>query len=286
MMTDNGSMTQEPAAIGSPEKIKVLAYHRVVKDDVLSPSARRFATNVEVFRSHMRILERNGFTAITLRDYDLFLAGELNLPRRPVIITFDDGYLDTYEVAFPVLREYGMKAVVFVVADPKMRVNSWERHASDKPAPLLSPAQVLELHQAGMEIGSHSLTHRRLTEIPRDEAWDEISRSRVLLEILLNAPVKSFCYPYGLVNSEVRDLVRDAGYSVGCGVYTGPPRFGADRFDIRRIEPSCSEWTLLFRSQVLLPYEKLDWLRYQTKKLLVGHGDGRRPGTNGAGNGA
>lgn len=256
--------------IGDPGSIKVLAYHRVVKDDRIHPRLRMFATNVEVFRSHLRILERNGFTAITFRDYDLYLRGELNLPRKPVIISFDDGYSDTHELAYPILREYGMTATVFVVAAPTSPFNYWDRCDSYAPAPLMSQAQILELHQAGIEIGSHSLTHARLTDVSREQAWDEVTRSRMLLEILLNSPVRTFCYPYGLVNRDIRELVRQAGYSLGVGVYSGPARFGHDPFNIRRIHPSGSNFSLVFRTQLTVTYERFSWARFRLRGLIRG----------------
>ena len=283
MTTNYVRKMDEAVVVGDPATIKVLAYHRVVTDDRIEPRYRMFATNVEVFRSHLRILERNGFTAITFRDYDLFVRGELNLPRRPVIISFDDGYRDTYELAFPILREYGMTASVFVVAAPKSPVNYWDRCDTYPPAPLMTQSQILELHQAGFEIGSHSLTHARLTEVPREQAWDEITRSRMLLEILLNAPVRSFCYPYGLVTPPIKEIVRQAGYSVGVGVYSGPARFGADAFNIRRIHPSGSDFSAGFRIQMLLPYEKYAWAKFRLKELVRGS---QHPGygdLNGAG---
>lgn len=271
----------EMTAIGSPEKIKILAYHRIVKDTLVHPKYRKFTTNVDVFRNHLRILDRYGFTTITLLDYHLFLRGALNLPKKPIIITFDDGYEDTHQLAFPVLREYGMRAVVFVVADPKILFNYWDNCDGYPPARLMTHEQILELHTAGFEIGSHSMTHPRLTEIGRDEAWDEISRSRISLEILLNAPVHSFAYPYGLLNGELRELVCQAGYSFGCGVYTGPARFGADPYNFRRIYPTSGSATLPFWTRISLPYEKVGWTRWQLRRLLTGDASpgGTRPGS-------
>src|SRR5260221_5521386 len=103
-------------------KIKVLMYHRVVDDERLA-RAHWMCTHIRDFRNQLRLLDRLGFTTITFDDYRLHLQGEVNLPRRPVILTFDDGYLDTYEAAFPALRESGMKAVVFVVADQQIMYN-------------------------------------------------------------------------------------------------------------------------------------------------------------------
>ncbi len=252
----------------SPEKIKVLMYHRVVEGHTPLPDEREFCIEAKVFRNHLRILEKMGFTTITFEDYHLYQEGKLNLPKKPIIVTFDDGYRDTYEIAYPVLKEFGMRAVVFVLGDPNVRMNDWDSGYEITPAPLMTPAQIFELHAAGFEIGSHSLTHPRLTQIPRDQAWEEVMRSRMLLEILINAPVRTFSYPYGLVDDTARRFVREAGYLFGCGVYSGPASFGADPFDIRRISPSVDILPLGFWLQVITPYERLNWLKWKTGKMI------------------
>ena len=255
-------------AIGFPERIKVLMYHRVFADEELSAGARRYAVHVSVLENHLRTLERMGCTAVTFHDIALYRRGELNLPRRPVVISFDDGYEDTYRLAFPLMKEYGMRGVVFALGDRSIRSNVWDSGNGITPASLMSEDQILELHDAGFEIGSHSLTHRRLTELTRDEAWEEISRSRILLEMTLNDTVRSFSYPYGLLNDQLRLLVREAGYEFACGVYSGPYVFGLDDWDIRRIEPSNRDDSLRFRLHMGAPYQKIGALRYRLKRFL------------------
>lgn len=254
--------------LGRPERIKVLMYHRVVCDTKLSRATGRYAVDAAVFESQLQTLERLGYTAITFRDFALYRRGELNLPRKPVIITFDDGYEDTFTTAFPLLREYGMTAVVFIVADPSIRSNAWDDGRDITPANLMSSRQILEMHDAGIEIGSHSLTHPDLTALDRDAAWTEISRSRMLLEMMLNAPVRTFSYPYGLLNDALRAMVVDAGYDFACGVYSGPSVFGGDLLNIRRIEPSQKREPFRFWFQMMTPYQKLGVARHRIRRFL------------------
>lgn len=255
-------------ALGHPERIKVLMYHRVVRDEELTALASQYAIHADVLQAQLRTLEKLGYTTITFHDYALYRKGELNLPKKPVIITFDDGYEDTHTHAFPLFREYGMKAVVFVLGDPLVRTNAWDAGEGITSAPLMTSGQILELHAAGFEIGSHSLTHKRLTELPREEAWNEISRSRMLLEMMLNGPVRTFSYPYGLLNDEVRALVAEAGYDFACGVYSGPSVFGVDPMNVRRIEPAHRRDPFRFWFQMATPYQKLGALRYKVKRFL------------------
>jgi len=212
---------------------------------------------VSSLRRQLEFLDRRGFTAITLADYCLALKGELELPKRPVILTFDDGYQDTYDLAFPLLREFGVRAVVFVLADPAVRYNAWDDGLDVPRAPLMSIGNVCAMHAAGFEIGAHGMTHADLPSITEREAWREIAHAKTALEGMLGAPVNSFAYPYGRVTERVRRLVVDAGYETACGVYTGPSRCGDDPFDILRVTIPGSITTAGFELKASLPVERL-----------------------------
>jgi peptidoglycan/xylan/chitin deacetylase (PgdA/CDA1 family) len=267
----NGKRT---VAEGNPGKIKVLMYHRVVDSIGLSEESPAMCIHIDQFRRHLALLDRWGFTPITFNDYRLFLAGEINLPKRPIVLTFDDGYEDNFENAFPALQDFGMKAVFFVLGDRGMKANTWDKDSSMTLGPLMSEGQILELHRAGFEIGSHSLTHPGLSHLTREEAWDEISRSRQLLEILLNSPVNTFAFPYGLANATTKKMVTDAGYTLGCATYSGPAVFGRDCFEIRRTLIFGDTDALGLALRVLTPYEYYSWARWKVKMILTGF---RRP---------
>ena len=253
--------------------IRVLLYHRILRhDETLLEGVKGVAE--EDFRRQMEMLERWGFTPITFNDYRLISEGELMPPRRPVILTFDDGYADTYDVAYPVLQEFGMRAVVFVLGDRDIRRNLWDEGKPIPTAALMRESQVLELHQMGFEIGSHSLTHPNLTQIPKEIAWDQISRSRMRLEITLNAPVWSFAYPFGLLNTTVKEMVSNAGYRFACSAWSGPRTFAADPFEIKRIEVRRSTGIAEFAAKVLGPYPAYHWLRARTRAFYYGRNAG------------
>jgi peptidoglycan/xylan/chitin deacetylase (PgdA/CDA1 family) len=162
-----------------------------------------------------------------------------------------------------------MKAVFFVLGDKNIKSNTWESGNGISMIPLMDPYQILEIHTAGFEIGSHSLTHLQLPKTSHTTAYNEISRSRMMLEILINAPVLSFAYPYGLLNNTVKQIVIDAGYSIGCAVYSGPASFGTDLFEIRRIPVPGTLSILGFSARVLTPYEYLCWIRWKAKQIFV-----------------
>jgi peptidoglycan/xylan/chitin deacetylase (PgdA/CDA1 family) len=250
----------------TPQKVKVLVYHRVVNDDRLSREYPWICVHTREFRNQLELLDRWGFTAVTFDDIRLCLGGQLDLPRRPVVLTFDDGYLDTYENAFPLLCEYGMRAVVFALGDVRIKTSEWCRSAGSPVAALMGGQHLVELHAAGFEIGSHSMTHANLTSLPEGEAWEEISRSRIVLEILLDSPVLSFSYPHGFVNVTTKRMVADAGYSIACSVSSGPARFGKEQYDNRRIAISNSVGAIGLAMRMLTPFEYYSWFRSRVEQ--------------------
>jgi len=219
---------------GEPWKIRVLRYHRIVEDK--RESEKHWSSlYVWDFRRQLDFLEQWGYTTITFNDYRLFLKGELNLPRKPVVLTFDGAYLDNFRVMFPTLQKAGAIAVIFAHADRNIKEDVSYAGAGSPKASMMDEQQVLELHAAGLEIGSHAMTNPNLANLALDRASEEITRSRVLLEILLNAPVLSFAYPFGILSTEIKQIVKGAGYTIACSADSGPSKFGADPLEVRRI---------------------------------------------------
>ena len=243
--------------------IKVLMYHRIVENKDLCRT-QWTCVHRNDFRTHLLLLERLGFTTITFNDYNLFLRGELDLPRKPVILTFDDGYLDTFRNGFPLLLEFGMKGVVFVLADRKIMRNYWDNDSGFPTTMLMGPEHIQEVHANGFEIGSHTMTHPDLTTTPEDSAWKEISHSKMSLEALLETSVRSFAYPYGSLTPSLKNMVADAGYSLACGVYTGPASLCEDPYDIRRIMVPGGISPFGFVTRLITPFERYQWIQRKT----------------------
>lgn len=219
--------------LGDPKRIKVLRYSRIVDDKELSA---KYLSCLYLwdFRHQLELLERWGYTTITFNDYRLFLKGELNLPRKPVVLTFDGAYLDNYRVMFPTLQKAGATAVVFTHADRHIEEDIWNADANIPRGKMMSENHILELQAAGLEIGSHTMTHPNLATLQPEQVSEEITRSRILLEILLNAPVLSFAYPFGELNEQIKHLVAEAGYDIACSNDSGPSKFGVDPLEVRR----------------------------------------------------
>ncbi len=245
--------------ITNKANIKVLMYHRIVKGTT-GESTDPHCVSEEDFRYQLQLLDQFNYTPITFEDYYLYRKGKLTLPKKPIILTFDDGYLDTYSTALPVLREFNMHAVFFVLGNRNLQYANWDQHIEEKKRPLMSDQQIIDARSDGFEIGAHTMTHIVLPKLNQKEMKDEIEGSKKSLESLLGEKILSFSYPYGRLDSKVRSLVVQSGYKYACGVYTGPPTFGDDLFDIRRLAINRNTGTAGFLLKLLTPYQYAEWL--------------------------
>lgn len=207
----------------------VLMYHSISTRD--EPAPTDFVVSVRAFRAQLKHLQKRRYQT---RNVDDVLAGKPATPDRPaVLLTFDDGYLDNYTVALPLLLEHGFTATVFPVADFRRRENWWD----DPPArglPLMEPRQMREMHAAGIAFGSHGLSHRAMSELSDEDLTRELIDSRHRLEDILGAPIRSLAYPYGLVSERVKRSVERAGYLCAFAVSSGPFSLRRDLYEIRR----------------------------------------------------
>jgi len=199
-----GCRLQLPARL--PDRslaVPILMYHRI---NVVSADTPRESRGLTVhphdFARQMGWLHDHGYTSITQRDlWDALLCGR-RLPRRPILITFDDGYRDVFFHASPVLRRLGFRATAYVVSG---------RISAGDPSFLTWPL-LRALERRGIEIGSHTVAHRDLTSLPDAALLDDLRRSRRTLERRLGHPVPWLAYPFGRNDARVRRQARHAGY--------------------------------------------------------------------------
>ena len=187
----------------------ILTYHKVQA----IPPAPGYLCNYVLpvqFERQMAALEAWGYTSITLEQWVEIRSGRRMPPKRPIAITFDDGYRSIYENAWPVLRTRAMTATVFLVAGSIGETNRWVTEEAQEQ--LLNRNEIAEMCAGGVCFGSHTFTHRPLTNLSQPEALLELTRSRTALESLLGHPVTSLAYPYNKHNRWVRAIARRAGY--------------------------------------------------------------------------
>ena len=104
--------------------IKVLMYHRIIEDNLPGKDSW-LCVHIDDFKKQLQVLDFLGYTTITFWDYKLYLSGQLSLPKKPIILTFDDGYSDVYELAYPAMKKMGMKGVVFAMGNRHKMNSGW-----------------------------------------------------------------------------------------------------------------------------------------------------------------
>ena len=201
--------------------VPVLDYHSI--SDERRDGTLRWSVSPGDFDEQMALLHERGRTPLTVGGYVDVLRRRLPLPPRPVVVTFDDGFADLATAALPVLRRYNLCATAYVITS---------RIGVD---PALDLAQLTDLHQAGVEIGSHSDTHQAMDCLTPAALRHETAVSRARLETWLQAAVTSFAYPYGYHSRAVRQAVIDAGYTSACAVKNALSHPGDDMFAIARV---------------------------------------------------
>ncbi len=225
-----------PAAHG-----RILTYHRV--DWV---SGDRLVVSPEAFRIQMEWLSAQGIRVVDLST----LVASLSSPppdSPQVAITFDDGYLDNFEYAWPILRGLKFPAAVFVPAGwvGQARFMSWD--------------QLHQMAQDGITIGSHSLTHPKLSRIPLAQAREEVVRSKEILEQQLKRRVDWFCYPSGDFSDPIVQFLREAGYQGAVTVLPGANGRQTPHLALRRTEVSGEDTLESFKRKLFGAYD--DWHR-------------------------
>jgi peptidoglycan/xylan/chitin deacetylase (PgdA/CDA1 family) len=192
---------------------------------------QRYTVAPGMFRSHVAWIAENGFDTITLSDYAMALRGEKPWPRRPLVVTFDDGYADFLTEAAPVLAEHGIVSTLYVTTRPIGRT----RRGTMAGRAMLTWSELRELPALGVEIGGHSHDHAQLDLLSRDRVLHQVGTCKQALEDRLQLRVDSFAYPHGYHSATTRRAVRSAGYSSASGVGNALSHPRDDVWSISRI---------------------------------------------------
>jgi peptidoglycan/xylan/chitin deacetylase (PgdA/CDA1 family) len=221
--TDTSTPTESPEYIWNPAgevTAPILMYHHVSNDF----PGFRYSVSVDDFRSQMQALRNWGYTSITATDLANAILYGGDLPNRPVVITFDDGYEDVYQNALSIMNELGFIGTIYIYVD----------HAG--LSPYISFEHISELAENGWEIGSHSMSHMDLSKNHSIIDY-EVNQSRWTLENMIGVSVDTFAYPYGMTDFYVMDYVRNSGYHAGMGLglnytHTLDKLYNLDRIEV------------------------------------------------------
>jgi len=229
-------------------QLPILMYHKVgapvaaKPDTFLNVSPRSFGRQ-------MRVLQRLGYVGITFAEGADRLRNGRPMPKRPVCVTFDDGYTNVLEYAAPVLRELGWPATVFVPTGYVGATNAWDQAAGYPLLPIMSWEQLKSLEAEGWEMAGHTRTHPRLGDSEDSPALEDIRLGRADLEAHIGSPIRTFCYPFGSVNDRTPKLVRDSGFIAACTTNSGLARPATDPMLLPRVKVAYRDdvWGFYYR---------------------------------------
>ncbi len=206
--------------------VPILLYHHIS----VSPINSRYYVPPELFEQEMKVLHDWGYTTITVKMLVQAITIGRALPPRPILITFDDGHMDNYTSAFPIMQKYGFTGVLYIV------YNFLDTQD------YLNREEVLEMYKAGWEVGSHTLNHYDLTKLTPEQLHREVFDSKKKLENILGIDVLTIAYPFGAVNRSVISYAQAAGYIAAMGAEGYTDNQGEwNLYNLQRVEIKSTE---------------------------------------------
>lgn len=207
----------------------MLMYHAVTPGN--DTPTWPWAVSMQQFRDQIEFLATEGYATPTMGE--LIAAPAKTWRERTAVITFDDGYVDNL-AACEELQKHGMRATWFIVSGSIGQRPCWPDDG--RPADrLLNADELREMQANGMEIGSHTASHVRLTELDESNLMRELIHSRTTLEDLLDHPIDSLAYPYGDWDMHCAEAARQAGYTAACTTEPGWALRDNSPYQLRRL---------------------------------------------------
>lgn len=200
-----------PPSLPPAFRIPILMYHYIGDNPNPSDTTRNSLTvSLKNFEEQMQYLTQNGFTALSLEALADIAAKKVATPTKPVVLTFDDGYIDFYVNASPILKKHDLRAVVFISTGLMNQgyYMSWD--------------QIREISNSGLvSFGAHTVTHRYLIGLNRYEVFVELRNSKEVLESKIGQKVNFVSYPFGASNNLICQIAQEVGFVGGVGTWSG-----------------------------------------------------------------
>lgn len=243
----------------SPSGVRILLYHSIGEGN--EQAAGRSRIPLDLFASHLEMLVQKKYGVIDLDTVvEGLQTGKVLWPENSVVITFDDGYRTVYRHALPILAQFGLTATVYVVAGHFLDGVSPDSELLTDEAPM-SLEELRELVSNGWTVGSHTLTHKRLSHCSPETVMEEVVESRKLLTNLLGRPVHHFSYPHGDWTPDISLQIQRAGYKSAATSVEGLNAIGSNPWELRRIEITPSDNLKVFHRKLTGCYDWLGRLR-------------------------
>jgi peptidoglycan/xylan/chitin deacetylase (PgdA/CDA1 family) len=211
------------AAATSPVEVPILMYHYVDTAAVPGAAGDVLTVRTKAFEQQMDFLVNRGYHTVTMEQIRAAVAGEASLPPNPVALTFDDGGLDNYSVAYPILRSRGLVATFFVIT------------AFVGNSGAMTWSQLLEMKAAGMGVESHTERHADLSALSAEALREELGRSREAIQDAMGYSPVALSYPFGRYDQRVIDAAAAAGYLMALTTHEGAKLRPAEIYSLPRV---------------------------------------------------
>lgn len=232
--TYDDSVTLVNNSLGIP----VLYYH-----SVNSSESNEVIISPEKLRSQLQYIKDQGYITLTIDQVNDYILNNVKIPEKSILITFDDGYMDNYTEAFPILKELNMTATIFCIT------------SSLDGSYYMSHDAIKEMYDYGISIQSHTVNHLHLDTLSYDEQLEELTKSKAELESIIGNEVISIAFPFGDYNSDTVKAAKEAGYKLAFTTNQGLSNQKTSPLELNRIYISSAYDMDTFKS-LLTKYEK------------------------------
>ncbi|MHB8155406.1 MAG: polysaccharide deacetylase family protein [Candidatus Omnitrophota bacterium] len=220
--------------------VPILMYHNVDNEE------GTFFVSPENFAKQMEYIKKNGYQVISLDELVRSIQEKKPFKKNKVVITFDDGYKDNFQYAYPVLKKFSFPATIFLISDFMGKTFSNKKE-------YLSWDEVILMSKDRISFGAHTKRHFYLGVIKDEKAaLEEIVGSKKAIEQKIDMPADYFCYPGGGFNEKAKELVMQAGYQGACTTNRGFAKFNREVYELKRIKVTNSDMTKPFSFWVKL----------------------------------
>jgi peptidoglycan/xylan/chitin deacetylase (PgdA/CDA1 family) len=238
--------------------LPILMYHGISNEPERGSAYYKVNTSPAMFDRQMAFLKERGYQTIALSEAVRLLSRRESAGPKRIVISFDDGYRNFYTHAFPILQKYGFSATMFL---PTAYIAT--TRALFKGIECMTWDEVRELRKAGIEFGSHTVTHPKLVELNWNDVERELRESKTVMETQLGARVTAFAYPFAFPQTKTRfvqkfgDALVEHGYRCCLTTEVGRVRPGDNVYRLKRLPVNTEDDIDLFRAKLEGGY---DWL--------------------------
>ncbi len=235
------------------QPIPVLVYHQIEEAPPKGQPFRSLYVSPSAFGRQMYLLKLLGYRGLSMSALQPYLSGERS--GKVVGITFDDGYLNNLVHALPVLQRHGFSSTCYAVSGLAGKTNKWDEELGIAQTPLMNDGQMRQWVTGGQEIGSHTRSHVNLVESSDMTGETEIALGRSELEVMINAPIRHFCYPYGRYEQKHVTMARQLGFATATTTQRSRCVGGDDVLEIPRVPILRSTSLPMFWIKIATGYE-------------------------------